>query len=90
MQVTRPEHYIEEEPPSLGEYTSPSSIFTALQEPSGNFTVLMPPASQLQFVPVALEHNLITHSDALRLALLHIVPGRYLTADLMAAMNEGR
>lgn len=88
LQVTRPKYYANQRPPSLGDYSSPEALFEALRAPLINFTVLVPPLEQLEFLPVALEHELMTHADALEILLLHIIPGGFSARDLGLAAHD--
>jgi hypothetical protein len=89
MQLTRSVHYTEEEPPPLGSFDAPEALFQALQTPVENYTILVPPHSDLDFLPQALKQDLLTHRDALRMLLLHVIPKRFPAASLALAASRG-
>lgn len=88
--MTRPGHYHKQEPPPLAEFDTPDALFEALQTPTMNFTVLIPPREYLEFIPKALAYEMMTHGEALSILMLHIIPGGFVARDLTLAANSGQ
>lgn len=70
-------------------FRSPDEMLQELQDPSAEYTVLIPPKSDLQRLNDAIETGYLQREDARGSLLKHILLGRHTLADFKSIPNDG-